>query len=239
MSDSPDIKKELEVLLSNLPTDPEYENLKTLIQKAIDQTCRLAKPEERYMIDREIQDIKEINKRFLDVRKRKALEMDYKEILSGMLKEQFQELNKMNGVVADEIEKLRTEKIKLEVELQEEKKRILDARTEMDRVMAIRKEKVIPIEGKLNGLKDSIFQRELKYRIILQLLRDGYLKDPTYDIITTMKRHPEITTVERLAQVSNVNPNSIRQIFRSLQNRRILSWDMNNEKFHLVVETEV
>ena len=233
------VKDILHQLKEKIPDNPSYDELRDKVKGALIVLSRPENIRNYQHMDVELSNLKDINENFLRLRKRKALELDYKDILSNMLNEQFKELNEANREVAETIENLRTTKIQLEVELNEEKKLLLDAEKEHEQILKDRKEMVAPIEGKLQDLQEAIFKREIKYRIILQLLRDGYLKDPTFDLIQTIQRHPEISTIERLAQVSNVNPASIRSIFRSLQNRNILTWDMNKESFHLKMETEV
>lgn len=100
------------------------------------------------------------------------------------------------------------------------------------------KKQVGATEEKIKNLEAQRENEENQYKVLIQLFKEGYIKDPTYDVLKGLGQSG-IDDHKKLALSANTQEGEVVNILKDLATHKIVSYDASSGKFTLLKELEL
>lgn len=155
-------------------------------------------------------------------------------------------LQDLSQTLKTEVDKKNSEKETLEAEVQvlEREKATLEnekakLQTDLDKASADllaaedeHKARVKGIADELNDTEEKITRMETQYKVLGVLLRDGYVKHPSYEVLKTLAEG-KVSNSKQLAMASGVAQNTVDDVLMSLHDRGIIVFEKPTGNFEI------
>ncbi|RMG28105.1 MAG: hypothetical protein D6732_19525 [Methanobacteriota archaeon] len=145
-------------------------------------------------------------------------EVDKKNSEKENLEREVMELERERGL-------LENDKTKLQSDLDKASADLLAAEDE-------HKARVKGIADELQATEEKISRMETQYKVLGVLLRDGYVKHPSYEVLKTLAEG-KVSNSKQLAMASGVAQNTVDGVLMSLHDRGIIAFERPTGNFEI------
>ncbi len=145
-------------------------------------------------------------------------EVDKKNSEKENLEREVMELEREKGL-------LENDKSKLQADLDKAAADLLAAEDE-------HKARVKGIADELKDTEEKIDRMETQYKVLGVLLRDGYVKHPSYEVLKTLAEG-KVSNSKQLAMASGVAQNTVDDVLMSLHDRGIIVFEKPTGNFEI------